>query len=178
MRSSCKQTFLDSLASNINIKHCVILAFCPGSALWNHIGAADLQRCNLNHFFFNRQRLVGGGVKGQLSQKPQRILLGEDPWDSSLKPRHHGQVSQVCPAAAPGPEYICVFIGCCGTTSPQNPRPFPQSTLRLVLMFEWAYWSSTTLFRVGSGRANFIAGGRIFFLLSTTVGVTSGWCSS
>lgn len=94
-----------------------------------------------------------GGVKGQLSQKPQRILLGEDPWDSSLKPRHHGQVSQVCPAAAPGPEYIYVFIGCCGTTSPQNPRPFPQSTLHLMLMFEWAYWSSTTLFlRVQDGR--------------------------
>lgn len=74
-------------------------------------------------FFFSHHGGLGGGVKGQLSQKPQRILLGEDPWDFSLKPGHHGQVSQVCPAAAPGLEYICVFIGWCCTTSHNPPAP-------------------------------------------------------
>lgn len=84
------------------------------------------------------------GVKGQLSQKPQRILLGEDPWDFSLGLRHHGQVSQVCPAAAPGHEYICVFIWWCGTTSRRIPDHFPSQ--HLMLMFKWAYWISPSPF--------------------------------
>ena len=135
--------------SNINLKHCVIITLYSGSSLWNHTRAADLQSYDLNHFFFAEWE-GGEGVKGQLSQKPRTILLGESPWDFPLKPRHRGQVSQVCPAAALGLEYICVFIGWCGTTIATKPQPFPQSMVHLMLMFKWAYWVSFTLYSMCS----------------------------
>lgn len=58
------------------------------------------------------------------------ILLVEEPWDFSLKPRHCGQVSQVCPAAAPGLEYICVFVELCGTTRHKTPTISPVNAWR------------------------------------------------
>lgn len=64
-------------------------------------------------------------VKGQLSQKPQRILQGGDPYDFSLKAGHCGQVSQGCPAAALGLEYIGVFVVWRCTTAHRNPHPCP-----------------------------------------------------
>lgn len=63
-------------------------------------------------FFSPLQPRLGLKVKGQLSRGG--ILQGEDPGDGV-------QVSQVCPAAAPGLEYICVFIERGWNGTPQRP---------------------------------------------------------
>ena len=93
--------------------------------------------------------VAAGGVKGQLSQKPRRILLGGDPWDLSLKLRHHGQGSQGCPTAALGLECICVFIRWC-----YHKRPLCVNIKASYLLLPYTHDTKLPI------------GGELFFFLS------------
>lgn len=138
--------------SNINIKHCVILACCWGSALWNHTGAADLQRCDLNHFFFfffpppTAAEVEGRGQRSTVTGGSSWVKILETfPLNQDTVARFHRSALQLPRGLNTS---VCLLNGVVPHAT--KPRPFPQSMPHLMLMFKWAYWFLTTLYSVYS----------------------------